>query len=215
MTIGAQIREYRKRNKMTQEKLAERLCVSCQAVSKWECGITSPDLAMIEPLTRIFGVTADELLGIQASAADEKKKKYDMVYEKYRHSSDVESGYWWAKDAVSAFPDDYKYLEWLAYMEYQLAFRENQIPEGSAAFFHECMGDSLRHFESILENCTETELYSRAALGKILCLYFTDRRVEADWCAEFEYPDVFVKTAEQALSLFEEGKALLAYLQTE
>ncbi|MBE6548670.1 MAG: helix-turn-helix transcriptional regulator, partial [Ruminococcaceae bacterium] len=38
MTIGERIKALRKQNGMTQENLAEYLCVSYQAVSKWECG---------------------------------------------------------------------------------------------------------------------------------------------------------------------------------
>ncbi|MBR4896735.1 MAG: helix-turn-helix domain-containing protein, partial [Clostridia bacterium] len=44
--------------------LADYLGVSSQAVSKWEVGQASPDLALIAPLCRVLGCTADELLGI-------------------------------------------------------------------------------------------------------------------------------------------------------
>ncbi len=40
MTIGERIKVLRKRNDLTQEKLADYLCVSYQAVSKWECGVS-------------------------------------------------------------------------------------------------------------------------------------------------------------------------------
>ncbi len=38
--IGANIKELRKQNNLTQEQLADELRVSSQAVSKWECGIS-------------------------------------------------------------------------------------------------------------------------------------------------------------------------------
>ena len=62
--IGQKIKTLRKKADLTQEGLAELLGVSAQAVSKWEVGQASPDLALIAPLCRVFGVTADELLGI-------------------------------------------------------------------------------------------------------------------------------------------------------
>ena len=63
MTIGERIKQLRKKNDLTQEKLADYLCVSYQAVSKWECGLSSPDLALIVPLAKLLNVTTDELLG--------------------------------------------------------------------------------------------------------------------------------------------------------
>lgn len=48
-----------------------------------------------------------------------------------------------------------------------------------------------------------------------MVLRFLDRTEEADWSAEFEYPDVNIKTAFGALSLCEEGQALLDYLENE
>ncbi|MBQ3706824.1 MAG: helix-turn-helix domain-containing protein [Clostridia bacterium] len=62
--IGQKIKTLRKTANLTQEGLAELLGVSSQAVSKWEVGSASPDLSLIAPLCRVFGCSADELLGI-------------------------------------------------------------------------------------------------------------------------------------------------------
>ena len=64
MSIGEKIKDLRKKSGMTQSDLANCLCISYQAVSKWECGRTTPDISLIAPLTKIFNVSADELLGI-------------------------------------------------------------------------------------------------------------------------------------------------------
>ena len=77
MTIGERIKALRKQNGMTQENLAEYLCVSYQAVSKWECGLTNPDLSLIAPLTKLFNISADELLGITETDNDQIRKKYN------------------------------------------------------------------------------------------------------------------------------------------
>ena len=69
--IGQRIKDLRKKADMTQDRLADYLGVSAQAVSKWEVGSASPDLSLIAPLTRVFGVTADELLGIGDGQKDE------------------------------------------------------------------------------------------------------------------------------------------------
>lgn len=215
MTIGERIKELRKKNGLTQEKLADYLGVSYQAVSKWECNISIPDVSLIAPLTKLFRITADELLGIKTNDEDKLKERYDTAYQNFRCSRNHSSSYWWAKEAILAFPDNYNYLEWLAYTEYQLAFAELQEDDPSFEYFNELTENSLRHYESIVDNCSDTDIYTKAVLGKIMVLRFLDRIDEAEWSAEFEYPDINIKTAEQVLSLCDEGKTLLKYLENE
>ena len=215
MTIGERIKKYRQTNNLTQENLAGMLHISSQAVSKWECGATNPDLSLIEPLTRIFHITSDELLGINEFAVDEKRQKYDNAHQKFRHSRDFGGGYWWAKEATVEYPEDYSYLEWLAYTEYQLAFAENQKSDASQEYFDELTEASLRHYETIIERSVDPDVYSKAVFGKIMLLRFLERIDEAEWSAEFEYPDINVKSAEGVLSLCEDGKMLLDYLKNE
>ena len=62
MNIGDKIRACRKAKKLTQEQLAEYLNISSQAVSKWETGLSAPDIDMLPRLAVFFGVTVDELL---------------------------------------------------------------------------------------------------------------------------------------------------------
>ena len=215
MTIGEKIKDLRRKNGMTQEKLAEYLCVSYQAVSKWECGLSNPDLSLIAPLTKLFNISADDLLGISDANNDQTRKKYNTALQKYRNGQDHSGSYWWAKEATLAYPKDYLYLEWLAFAEYQLAFDENLSKTPSSEYFNELIENSLRHYEMIVENCTDTDIYAKAVSGKIMVLRFLERIEEADWSAEFEYPDTNIKTASDALSLCEEGQMLLLYLENE
>ena len=71
--IGENIKKLRKAKGMTQEELAQVLCVSYQAVSKWENG-GSPDLDMLPALANTFGVTIDELMGFKLQAYTNKEK---------------------------------------------------------------------------------------------------------------------------------------------
>lgn len=73
MTLGERMKEYREREGLTQEQLAERLNVSRQAVAKWERDGGLPDIENLIELSRRMGVTLDELLGLTpktAAAAD-------------------------------------------------------------------------------------------------------------------------------------------------
>lgn len=69
--LGNKIKELRIKHNFTQEELAEQLNISSQAVSKWENGISLPDIAQIVPLVNIFGITSDELLGISDTSENE------------------------------------------------------------------------------------------------------------------------------------------------
>ncbi len=62
-TLGKRIAQHRKELGMTQEKLAEALGVTAQAVSKWENDQSCPDIAIVPQLAGIFGITTDALLG--------------------------------------------------------------------------------------------------------------------------------------------------------
>ena len=62
MTIGTKIAACRKRAGMSQEKLANELNISRQAVSRWETGEAVPDTEKVIQLSRIFHVTTDYLL---------------------------------------------------------------------------------------------------------------------------------------------------------
>jgi len=59
--LGRKIKSLRGARGMTQEALAAALGVSPQAVSKWETGVTAPDIALLPGLSVAFGVTIDEL----------------------------------------------------------------------------------------------------------------------------------------------------------
>ena len=64
-TMGKRIAANRKRLGLTQEQMAEKLGVTAQAVSKWENDQSCPDIAMIPRLAELFGVSTDELLGVE------------------------------------------------------------------------------------------------------------------------------------------------------
>jgi len=65
-TLGKRIGMYRKEKGLKQDELAEMLGVSPQAVSKWENDQTCPDISLLPQLSKILGVTVDELLSGKA-----------------------------------------------------------------------------------------------------------------------------------------------------
>ena len=59
---SAAIRRLREGKKLTQGALAEKIGVSCKAVSKWETGRGLPDISLLEPLAQALGVSVMELM---------------------------------------------------------------------------------------------------------------------------------------------------------
>ena len=59
---GAVIRELREKKNLTQAELAEKLCVSDKTISKWETAKGYPDISLLEPIARVFGVSITELI---------------------------------------------------------------------------------------------------------------------------------------------------------
>ena len=62
IAVGKTIARMRQNKNMTQQQLAAALNVSHQAVSKWETGSALPDIQTLMNLTRLFGVTMEQLL---------------------------------------------------------------------------------------------------------------------------------------------------------
>jgi lactoylglutathione lyase len=62
LSIGMKIQEYRQKNGLSQEMLADKLGVSRQSVSKWEIGQTLPEVDKILSMSKLFSVSTDDLL---------------------------------------------------------------------------------------------------------------------------------------------------------
>ncbi len=62
MSLSEKLRENRTRCKMSQEFVAEAVGVTRQAVSKWETGQSDPSTANLIALSKLYGISAEELL---------------------------------------------------------------------------------------------------------------------------------------------------------
>lgn len=77
MTFAEKLKELRKQSGISQEKLAEKLGVSRQAVTKWERNSGVPDIDNIMAISKLFDVSMDELFSNERS----EKKERDFLYE--------------------------------------------------------------------------------------------------------------------------------------
>lgn len=77
MTFAEKLKSIRKQAGMSQERLAEKLGVSRQAVTKWETDAGIPDIENIMAISALFDISIDALLSNERGA----KKPTDYLYE--------------------------------------------------------------------------------------------------------------------------------------
>lgn len=89
--FGGFVAELRKEKCFTQQELAEKLFVSNKAVSKWERGLSLPDISLLTPLAEILGVTVTELLkGERLGETPLDKGEVDALVTAAAHLSEEE-----------------------------------------------------------------------------------------------------------------------------
>ena len=80
--LGEVIAKLRHERNMTQEALAEILCVSPQTISKWENSVNLPDVQMLPLIADVFGVRVDALFGREdALVSTDPDKAFDHAVE--------------------------------------------------------------------------------------------------------------------------------------
>jgi len=84
LNIGANIKRLRTETGVTQEQLAEHLSITYQSVSKWENGITSPDLYLIPAIAEYFEISIDELFQPNMQGYKNKAARLFALFEHRR-----------------------------------------------------------------------------------------------------------------------------------
>ncbi len=81
MSFGENLQMLRKKNQLSQERLAEMLGVSRQAVSKWELGEGYPEVDKLLILSKKLNASLDSLLGEEENTptVSENRKSSDMI----------------------------------------------------------------------------------------------------------------------------------------
>ncbi|MBQ3668622.1 MAG: helix-turn-helix transcriptional regulator [Clostridia bacterium] len=77
--LSENMANLRKKNKITQAELGEKLSYSDKSISKWERGEGTPDLSVVIQLADIFGVSVDEILGRVQTKEDQKPKGLPII----------------------------------------------------------------------------------------------------------------------------------------
>lgn len=78
-TLGERIAELRKKQGMTQLALAEKMCVTDKAVSKWERNLSCPDVGSLPRLAEILEVSTEELIKGTLEKDSQGKKMFGLA----------------------------------------------------------------------------------------------------------------------------------------
>ncbi|MBQ9855038.1 MAG: helix-turn-helix domain-containing protein [Clostridia bacterium] len=82
------MKKFRAAKKYTQEEAAEKLCVTAQSVSRWECGNTLPDVMLLPEIAELYGVMVDDLFKKQSVAYENYAQRLSALYELSRDPED-------------------------------------------------------------------------------------------------------------------------------
>lgn len=162
--IGENLKKQRKFRELTQEQLADILGVSFQSVSKWERGEGYPDIEMLPTIANCFGITVDELIGMN-EILDTADVKNILDKEKDNLSKGlIKENIKLLAEAVKIHPNNYKLLSRyavnLTFVDIDSEseeYRQNNLKAAQIA-------------ERILAECTDPEI--RNSMQGELCIYY-------------------------------------------
>lgn len=136
--FGAFVAMLRKEKEYTQKELAERLFLSDKAVSKWERGLSLPDIALLEPLAQILDVTVAELLkgerihmALEVEEMDELLGKTIQLSDQTKKRRSRQWKFWYGAAACGALLE----LGFLIWQKVNLIQTEILLVEGMLVFF--------------------------------------------------------------------------------
>ena len=115
MYIGNQIKQLRLEKNVKQEKLAEYLGVSAQAVSKWETGASTPDISLLPNIAAYFGVSIDELFALPEEVRYERIENM-FSYERSIHPETFAQSVQFLNEQIAEDANNIRAYENLAYL---------------------------------------------------------------------------------------------------
>ena len=148
--IGQNLKNFRKARNLTQEEVAKHLGISFQSISKWERNDGYPDITMLPVLAHYYGITIDELIGMNelesAQALEEINKQWEENRSNNNHSANVQL----MRDALKLYPNN-------ALLLVQLSASLERL-DGTESEKQEYLRQSIEVQEQIISYCDDSEV---------------------------------------------------------
>ncbi len=159
VVFSENMKKFRLAKKYTQEDVAEKLGVTAQSVSRWECGTTLPDVLLLPEIAKLYGVMVDDLFKKQSVAYDNYAQRLSALYE------------------ISKEPEDF----FRCRLEYQKLMKSGELTmydKWDYGWLHKsmmgyCKEEALKWFDKVLDDKTDKNSlpYRRAASMKQSMLF--------------------------------------------
>ena len=163
MSFGKTIKNLRREHDMTQERLAEILSISPQAISRWETDMAMPDISLIAPLCNLFNITSDELLGIDLTRRQQTISTICDEADKYSSRGYLEKAREILEDGLQKYPDNCDIIYNLMYVS---SWQKDVT--GDRKYLEE----AIKWGEKILEQSTVD--HQRHSAIQVLCFSYRD-----------------------------------------
>jgi len=165
--VGGKIKSLRSKHGITQERLAETLGITAQAVSRWESGACYPDIELLPAIADYFDVTVDDLLCEDQGKKDAKIKGYINQAHQLQCQGIFDQPVDTLRRALREFPSSFL-------LQAELACAIGCIDNG-VKISKELCDEAIALCERILDACTDDNLRLRAK-SMLSCIY--DRQLD-------------------------------------
>lgn len=167
LLIGEVIHNLRKEKGITQEQLGNFIGVSTAAVSKWESGLSYPDITIMPTLATFFNVSMDELFNFKIKLSDTEVMNIFKKCEGLFSNGDMENAIKNSKEYVLKYHTNYDLKFKMGALFTMYSWKSDDEEMGMSMITY-----SINLFEDIVKNCKEKQLVEHA-LFQLGALYPT------------------------------------------
>ena len=180
LKIGEKIKELRKAQDVTQEKLADYLNISYQAISKWENGLALPDITLLPKLSSFFGVSTDWLLGADWIKTDMFIEDTIIKAVNYKKEGKSEQAIHLLEKTLLQYPNNFLLISELIETKVQrFTNKDNEI----------WLDDIVKKSNIVLDNCTDDAIRYKVKTNLAFAYSFCNKREDAEMICD-TFPEV-------------------------
>ena len=159
--LGENLRDLRKNKGITQEELAYTLGVSFQSISKWERGVSYPDITILPTLAGYFGVTIENLMGVNRIKTHKEWHDFGAMISSHWHEEKFAEVLEILREAEKQYPEHYG-------IKANIAYTLTLVPGAGQAE----LAEAIELCEDVLENHRNAK--QTHEIRALLCILYAE-----------------------------------------